>query len=288
MIPIDRIDVLNTRERNHTVFEEIVRNIRTVGLKKPITVTPRPGEDGERYLLVCGEGRLNAFRVAGETSIPALVVAVSDEDAFIMSLAENIARRPSRPLEMLTSINRLREKGYTAAEIASKTGLSVSYVSGILTLLQQNEERLLVAVEKGRIPLNTALTIASIGDDDTAMQVAMQEAYETGKLRGKKLAEARRIVSLRQSLGRSARRRVGGRKDNEVSSAQLVQTYQREVERQRIMVKKAELTQQRLLFVASALRRFLADENFVNLLRAEGLDTLPQYLAERVWPEGRA
>ena len=87
------------------VFEEIVDNIRTIGLKKPITVAERPGDDGEpRYVLVCGEGRLNAFRILGETHIPAPVVDVPDEDAFITSLAENIARRGHRPLEILTDI----------------------------------------------------------------------------------------------------------------------------------------------------------------------------------------
>jgi ParB family chromosome partitioning protein len=65
-----------------------------------------------------------------------------------------------------------------------------------------------------------------------------------------------------------------------------VRTYQREVERQKLMVKKAEFVQQRLLFVIGALRQLLADENFVNLLRAEGLDTLPKYLSERVWSSG--
>ena len=52
------------------------------------------------------------------------------------------------------------------------------------------------------------------------------------------------------------------------------------------MVKKAEFAQQRLLFIVGALRELLTDENFTNLLRAEGLDTLPKYLAERVWPGG--
>jgi len=55
MIPIDRIEVLNPRDRNKAVFDQIVENIKSVGLKKPITVTPRPAEDGgEKYLLVCG------------------------------------------------------------------------------------------------------------------------------------------------------------------------------------------------------------------------------------------
>lgn len=41
MISVDQIDVLNTRERNKKVFEEVVGNIKAIGLKKPITVTPR-------------------------------------------------------------------------------------------------------------------------------------------------------------------------------------------------------------------------------------------------------
>ena len=94
MIPVDQIAVLNPRERNGRVFEEIVGNIKNVGLKKPVTVTPRDDlEDGKRYLLICGEGRLKAFMSLGEKEIPALVVRVNDEDAFIMSLTENIARR---------------------------------------------------------------------------------------------------------------------------------------------------------------------------------------------------
>lgn len=284
MIPIDRIEVLNPRERNHRVFDDIVDNIRAIGLKKPITVTPRrsPG-DMERYLLVCGEGRLKAFKSLGEADIPALVVDVSDEDAFIMSLAENIARRQCSPLELLAGIEQLRDRGYDKKAIAEKTGLTREYIQGVLTLLQKGEERLLVAVERGRIPLNTALAIVGAGNDDKAVQVALQDAYESGKLRGKKLLQARRVIERRQTLGRSVARGTP-RKREAVTSSSLVRTYQKEVERQKLIVKKAEFAHQRLLFVVGAMRELLADENFVNLLRAEGLDTLPKYLAERVWP----
>ncbi|CAE6776948.1 ParB/RepB/Spo0J family partition protein [Paraburkholderia nemoris] len=286
MIPIDQIEVINPRERNNRVFNEIVGNIRAIGLKKPIKVTPRATEDGiEKYLLVCGEGRLKAFRSLGETTIPAMVVNVSDEDAFIMSLAENIARRQCRPLELLAGIRQLQEQGYTSKVIAEKTGLTQSYVQGILMLLHHGEERLVIAVEKGRIPLNAALSIVSAGDDDTAMQAALQEAYESGKLRGKQLMDARRIIERRKTLGRSAARNMSG-KLADVTTSSLVRTYQHEVERQKSMVRKAEFAQQRLMFVVGALRQIFADENFVNLLRAEGLATLPKYLAERVWSGG--
>lgn len=286
MIPVDRIDVLNPRDRNARLFGEIVGNIKAVGLKKPITVTPRTNEAGEeRFLLVCGEGRLTAFRKLGEAEIPALVVDISDEDAFLMSLVENIARRLCRPLEILAGIEQLKSKGYTPKLIATKTGLTMQYVQGILTLLEQGEERLLVAVERGHIPLNAALTIVGAGDDDKAIQSALQDAYESGKLRGKSLMDVRRIVEKRQTLGRSVSKRIS-RKRTETSASALVRTYQREVDRQKLMVKKAEFSQQRLMFVVGALREMLADENFVNLLRAEGLDSLPKYLAERVWTSG--
>lgn len=282
MIPLEFIEVLNTRERNGRVFDEIVGNIKNIGLKKPITVALRPDADGsERYLLICGEGRLKAYKTLGESRIPAMVVSVSDEDAFLMSLAENIARRQCRPLELLAGIERLRDQGYDKKSIAQKTGLSADYVYGILQLLKSGEERLLVAVESGRIPLNAALAIAGAGSD-TEVQAALQDAYESGKLRGKQLIHARRVIERRRSLGRSIARGTP-RKAGEVTSSSLIRSYQKEVERQKLMVKKAEFAQQRLLFVIEALRQLLSNDNFTNLLRAEGLDTMPKYLAERVW-----
>ncbi len=288
MIPINLIDVLNPRDRNSRVFDEIIGNIKTIGLKKPVTVTPRKDADGnERFLLICGEGRLKAFKALGESTIPAMVVHVSDEDGFIMSLAENIARRQGRTLELLAGIEQLREQGYDKKAIALKTGLGVDYVYGILQLLKNGEERLLIAVEGGRIPLNVALTIAGTGNNDKDVQTALQEAYENGQLRGNHLIQARKVIEKRRSLGRSIARGAP-RKVPDVTSSSLIRTYQNEVGRQKLMVKKAEFAHQRLLFVVEAMRQLLADENFTNLLRAEGLETLPKYIAERVWSPGHA
>lgn len=66
------------------------------------------------------------------------------------------------------------------------------------------------------------------------------------------------------------------------SAHSLVKTYQKEVARQHKMVLKAEHAQQQLLLVVQGLKSLFADENFVTLLRAEGLDSLPKYLADRV------
>ena len=291
LVPIARIEVLNSRDRNMKVFEEIVESIQLIGLKKPITVAERAGEDGQpKYLLVCGEGRLNAFRILGETHIPALVVDGSDEDAFIMSLAENIARRGYRPLEILADIELLRERGYTADVIIQKTGLSPKYVRDIVFLLEQGEERLIEGVQRGSIPLTTALEIARASANDpqnangeggeSNLGDLLQEAYENGQLKGRQIIEAKRLIEKRQELGPSSPNAAQIKPPT--SSYSLVRTYQKEVERQRKMVLKAEHAHQRLLLVVQGLKKLFADENFVTLLRAEGLDTLPKYLAERI------
>lgn len=287
LIPIAAIEVLNPRERNNRVFEEIVGNIKAIGLKKPITVTSRPQADGEeRFLLVCGEGRMKAFKALGEINIPAMIVDVNDDDAFIMSLAENIARRNCRAVELLSGIQRLREQGYDKSTISEKTGLSTDYIQGILQLLGNKEDRLLNAVEAGKIPLYVAMAINRAGSDDKEIQSALQEAYESGKLKGKQLINAKRLVEKRQALGKTLGYRLKTKRDTGVTSSSLIRSYQREVERQKLLVKKSDFTQQKLMFVIGAMRSLLAEENFSTLLRAEGLDTLPTFLAERVWPTG--
>jgi ParB family chromosome partitioning protein len=287
MVPLERIDVLNPRDRNTRVFEQIVSNIQSLGLKKPIVVTPRQSGDGVRYLLICGEGRLKAFRSLGQSEIPAIVMNVDDESAFIMSLTENIARRKFSPLELLAGIEQLRDQGYDKKAIAEKTGLSMDYVRDILYLLKNGEERLLMAVGSGRISLNAAITIAGSGNDDKAIQTALQDAYESGKLRGNHLINARRVIERRRTKGPGMAGKAASRQPNDdVTSSSLVRSYKREVERQKQLVRKAETAQRSLLFIIGALRQLLVDENFGNLLRAERLDTLPQYLADRVWTKG--
>src|SRR5690349_578196 len=94
MIPIDQITVVNGRGRGRSKFKRIVANISHIGLKKPITVARRNADDGSvRYDLVCGQGRLEAFVALGQSEVPAMVVDANKDDLFLMSLAENCARR---------------------------------------------------------------------------------------------------------------------------------------------------------------------------------------------------
>jgi len=279
MIPVDLISVVNPRVRNKKVFREIVSNIAELGIKKPITVARHKHPDGPRYDLVCGQGRLEAYRLLGQHEIPALVVDASSDDCMVMSLVENLARRQHRALDLLRDIERLKQRGYRDAEIAEKTGLSPEYVRGVIQLLEKGEHRLLRAVESGHIPLSIAVQIADA--DDVGIQRALQQAYEQKQLRGRKLLAAKRLIEQRRRRGKGLRS-LTSRKEPTLSSTALIRTYRENADKKRILVRKSEATRDRLVFVTEALRTLLADENFTTLLRAEGLETLPRNLADRL------
>lgn len=278
-IPIASIEILNPRARNRRIFDELVESIRAVGLKRPITV--RRAQSGHGYELVCGQGRMEAFTKLGQTEIPAMIIEVSREECFVMSLVENLARRNQSPIELVREVGELRKRGYSHADIARKIGFSPEYVWAINMLLEKGEERLIDAVERGMVPHTIAAEIARA--DDAEVQRALTEAYERGELPGSQVLTIRRIVDERNLIGKQLKSfNSSPTKRRATTSAALVRAYQKEVERQKLLVRKAELTESRLNFVVAAMGRLLAEGHFVDLLRAEGLAQLPQPIAQRL------
>jgi ParB family transcriptional regulator, chromosome partitioning protein len=282
MIPINRITVLNPRTRNTRLHREIVENIETIGLKRPITVSRRSGADANRYDLVCGEGRLEAFRVLGATEIPAVVTDASEPDCLVMSLVENIARRQHRPIDNMQEIASLHQRGYSDAEIGQKIGVSANWVCMIVMLLERGEERLLVAVETGLIPISFAIDIARA--DHAEVQNVLMDAYSAGKIKGKKLVAVRRLLDQRIKRSKTVKDSGLNRKTThrKVTQADLMRLYQREAEKQRVLVKKSDYAQTKLLFIVEALKNLLSDDAFTTLLRAERLETMPRALTARI------
>ena len=279
-IPIAQIHIANPRQRSRGRWQMIVANIREVGLKKPITVVRRsePNADGEQFDLVCGQGRIEAFLALGETTIPAIIAEAPREDQFLMSLVENIARRPPSNRDILREVRSLRERGYNVADIARKIGMERMYISGIVHLVEHQEVALIEAVEAGRLPISVAVQIAN--GKDAEVSEALSQAYETGQLRGTKLAAARRLIAKRVE-----KRQKDGKAEEvrrKVTGNMLVQVYKQRVREQKALIAKAELTKERLLLITSVMRQLLGDENFITLLRAEGIVDMPKQLKERL------
>lgn len=277
-IPISSIRVANPRPRSKAKWRKIVQSICDVGLKRPITVIRRavPDSQGRLYDLACGQGRLEAFASLGTDSIPAIVVDVPEDDLLLMSLVENMARRPPSNNAILLEVRLLRERGYPIEEIGVKLGIDRTYIYGVVHLIEKGEEDLVRSVEAARIPLSVAIQIAA--GDDQQVSRALSEAYERGDLKGNQIRAARRIIARRLAKAK----REGRTPRLQLTGQSLVKEYRQKIREQKLLIAKADRAREHLVLLTSAMRKLLADENFTTLLRAEGLDQMPAELAARL------
>lgn len=288
LIPIAQIRVLNPRTRNKRIHNELIDNIRDIGLKRPITVSRRIESRGpHKYDLVCGQGRLEAFLALQQTTIPAFVIDANEEDCLVMSLVENVARRQHRPIDLMNEVGRLRERGHSDSEIAELIGVTASWVNMIGGLLERGEEKLLSAVETGLIPLSMATDIAK--SSETEIQNLLADAYEKG-FRGKKLTTLRHLLELRAKKDKLVRTSpMGNRQPSKkrMTASDFRRLLERDAERQRLMVKKATYTHDRVIFASLALKELLDSEDFVELLKTERLGSVPKLIQTRIFQMGK-
>ncbi|HEX2523526.1 MAG TPA: recombinase family protein, partial [Terriglobia bacterium] len=222
-----------------------------------------------------------AAEALGQTEIPAIVIAADHQEGLLMSLVENIARCPYRPIEQLRDVAALKSRGYSEAEIAQKIGVSVEYTKGILHLLEIGEHRLLRAVDAGQIPVSVAIDIAAANQSE--IQHILQQAYEQNLLRGKRLVAAKRLLVQRRQKGKGlSDKRLH---TNQYNLSELLKTYEEDTERKRLLVRKAEITGECLTFIVEAFRQLRQDHAFMALLKAERLDSIPKNLDLRIASE---
>ncbi|WP_239689386.1 plasmid partitioning protein RepB C-terminal domain-containing protein [Pseudomonas syringae] len=278
---------LNPRTRNKKIHHELIENIKTVGLKRPITLSRRVSPQGSfNYDLVCGQGRLEAFLALEATEIPAFVIDAAEEDCLVMSLVENVARRQHRPIDLMNEVGRLKGRGKTDAQIATIIGSTSSWVNMIVNLIERGEEKLLSAVETGLIPLSMATDIARSSESD--IQDLLTDAYERG-IRGKKITKLRHLLELRAKKDKLVRGNplgVSQNKKKRLTPTDLRHLFEREAERQRLMVKKAAFTHDRVVFSIQAIKELLAVSDFEKLLSTEQLDSMPKLIQARLWNGG--
>ncbi len=280
LIPVARIRVVNPRVRDKRKFVRVLESIRNVGLKKPIQVSPRevPPGDPPAYDLICGQGRMEAFQMLGNTEIPAIVMQVTRKEAMLMSLIENMARRTASPLELVDEMIRLKECGYSNIAIGKKLDISNTMVGDLIVLSKAGEGRLLYEAIRGNIPLGLAVEIAKV--ETTDQQREFLEAYEKSNLNQAAVRTVKRVMVQRDVFGK----KLGGVpvKAKCTSAEGLVNAFKKENQRQKLLIKKAKVCEARFMFIVEAMRRLRTDEDFVTLLRAENIDTMPKELSDMI------
>lgn len=159
-IPIGQI-VPNPSQPRTSFDEEALRelsdSIRQLGIIQPITVR-RDGTD--RYIIISGERRWRASRMAGLETLPAYVREADDENLHAMALVENIQRQDLNAIEIALGMQRLIDECHlTQDALSEKVGKKRSSVSNYLRLLKLPDE-VQLALKEGLISMGHAKAIA--------------------------------------------------------------------------------------------------------------------------------
>ncbi|MCV6589771.1 MAG: ParB/RepB/Spo0J family partition protein [Marinobacterium sp.] len=172
---------------------ELADSIRQQGLMQPVVV--RPAEAGQ-YQIIAGERRWRACQQAGLELIPVVIRDVSDADATIMALIENIQRENLNPIEEAQALGRLqRDGGLTQLQVAEAVGKSRSAVANLLRLLKLTPE-VQVLLEEGVLEMGHARTLLPLG---TLQQARLAEEAIQQKMTVRELEHRVRQILLSDS-----------------------------------------------------------------------------------------
>jgi ParB family chromosome partitioning protein len=162
-IPVDAV-VPNPhqprRQMNETSIAELAASLKSTGLIQPIIVR----RSGERFELIAGERRLRAAKLAGLTTLPAIIRDVDGFTQAQMALVENIQRENLNPIDRAQAYRALMgQLGLTQAELAGRLGEDRSSIANHLRLLDLAEpvQKLIL---QGRLSLGHAKIIAGVAD----------------------------------------------------------------------------------------------------------------------------
>jgi len=158
---------------DESALRELADSIREHGVLQPVLVRRR-GPD--RYEIIVGERRLRASRLAGLSTIPAVVRECSDRDMLLLALIENVQREDVSPVEQARAYRRMAsEFGLTQEDIAQRVGKSRSAVGNTMRLLALPEVAL-DALDAGRISEGHARLLVPLEPD--MLRAALQAFVE--------------------------------------------------------------------------------------------------------------
>jgi ParB family chromosome partitioning protein len=153
-------------------LRELADSIKESGVVQPIVV--RPADEDGRYILVLGERRLRASKMAGKQTIPALVRRLSPQQAAEMTVLENVQREDLNPLEQAEAFRVLsKEFQLTQAQIAERVGVSRETVANYMRLLRLPREVMGYLLE-GRLTFSDCREILALEKEEHIVEVAKE------------------------------------------------------------------------------------------------------------------
>lgn len=204
VIQLDSVEPNPQQPRVHfdeAELDNLAASMKSVGVLQPIIVRA----DGEKYVLVAGERRCRAARLAGLTEIPAVIrPGEDDESSLTEALIENVQREGLSPLEEAAAYDQLVAKySMTHETIGMAVGKSKSSVSNTIRLLQLPAE-IQVMLNEGDLAMGHARALLGVDDSAYAIHIAERAVAEGWNVR-----QVEDAVRRRAGVAPATKRRPG-------------------------------------------------------------------------------
>ncbi len=208
-IPVDRLQPNPQQPRHHFdegALEELAASIKRHGVLQPLLVSE---DSPDRYLLITGERRWRAARLAGLQTVPAVIrERLEDAEQLELALVENLQRRDLTPLEEAGAFEHLRTSlGLSQQEIAARVGMDRSTVANSLRLLKLPAE-VQEMVERRELSAGHGRALLAFASDSDRCEWARRVATTGLSVRGlEKAAAETRAEQKPRKQGASGGRR---------------------------------------------------------------------------------
>ena len=172
-LPVSDIDTNVNQPRkkfDEKALKELADSIKVHGVIQPIIVVKM----GERYMIIAGERRYRASKLAGLSTIPVIVKKYTDSEIAEVSLLENLQREDLNPMECAKAMKKLMEDfGWTQEKVADRLGKSRPVVANTIRLLNLEPE-VIELIEQGKISAGHARSLVAVTDKKAQIKLAKQ------------------------------------------------------------------------------------------------------------------
>ena len=153
---------------DETALKELADSIKEHGVFQPIIVK----KSIKGYEIIAGERRVRASKLAGKTTIPAIIRDFSDEQMMEIALLENLQRENLTSIEEAEAYHMMLEKLHlTPEELATKVGKSRSHITNILGLLRL-PNTVQSMINSSQISMGHARILSKLEDSDKILEIA--------------------------------------------------------------------------------------------------------------------
>jgi ParB family chromosome partitioning protein len=196
MVPVEEIKFFVRRARAVAPYSRLKESIKGMGLKIPISVrdisslprVERRRQDGSggtyKYELICGQGRLQAFRELGLKEIPAVIHDIAEVEIVGRFLAENVMRKKLSWVEKGQLIKFDVDSGLSLEEIAKRYFITRNHVLKYLRTLKGASKEVIEQAKNNELSLNDAevLTVLSPEEQNIVVDVLKDEGLTLDSL----------------------------------------------------------------------------------------------------------